>query len=79
MSHRCIPVKTCSGVHSGSACAARAVCGGRGISVAATQHLDDAEDAELVAAIGRGDDAAMAVIMRRHREPVVAFAAPARG
>ena len=46
----------------------------RGISVAATQHFDDAEDAELVAAIGRGDDAAMAVIMRRHREPVVAFA-----
>ena len=33
----------------------------RGISVAATQHFDDAEDAELVAAIGRGDDAAMAV------------------
>ena len=46
----------------------------RGISVVATQHFDDAEDAELVAAIGRGDDAAMAVIMRRHREPVVAFA-----
>jgi RNA polymerase sigma-70 factor (ECF subfamily) len=39
-----------------------------------TQHLDDAEDHELVAAIGGGDDAAMAVIMRRHREPVVAFA-----
>ena len=45
----------------------------RGISVVATQHFDAAEDAELVAAIGRGDDAAMAVIMRRHREPVVAF------
>ena len=51
----------------------------RGISVAATQHFDDAEDAELVAAIGRGDDAAMAVIMRRHREPVVAWARPRGG
>ena len=39
-----------------------------------TQHLDDAEDDELVAALGGGDEVAMAVIMRRHREPVVAFA-----
>ena len=44
------------------------------ISVVAAQHLDDAEDDELVAALGRGDEAAMAVIVRRHREPVVAFA-----
>ena len=39
-----------------------------------TQHLDDAEDDELVGALRGGDEAAMAVIMRRHREPVVAFA-----
>ena len=51
----------------------------RELTLAATQHLDDAEDAELVAAIGARVDAAMVVIMRRHREPVVAFRAPARG
>jgi RNA polymerase sigma-70 factor (ECF subfamily) len=34
----------------------------------------EADDGELVAAITRGDDAAMAEIVRRHRGPVLAFA-----
>jgi RNA polymerase sigma-70 factor (ECF subfamily) len=36
--------------------------------------LDEADDAALVAALGRRDDAAMAEIMRRHKAPVLAFA-----
>ena len=35
---------------------------------------EDVDDSVLVAAIGNGDGAAMAEIVRRHREPVVAFA-----
>ena len=37
-------------------------------------RLDELDDSELVAAVGRGDDVAMAEVVRRHREPVVAFA-----
>lgn len=37
-------------------------------------RLDEVDDSELVAAISRGDERAMAEIVRRHREPVVAFA-----
>lgn len=37
-------------------------------------RLDEANDSELVAAIGRGDDVAMAEVVRRHRQPVFAFA-----
>lgn len=37
-------------------------------------RLDEVNDSELVAAIARGDDVAMAEVVRRHREPVVAFA-----
>jgi RNA polymerase sigma-70 factor, ECF subfamily len=37
-------------------------------------RLDEVDDSELVAAIVRGDDVAMAEVVRRHREPVVAFA-----
>ncbi len=37
-------------------------------------RLDEVDDGELIEAIGRGDDAAMAEILRRHREPVLAFA-----
>jgi len=37
-------------------------------------HLDDADDTELVLAIGQGDNTAMAEILRRHRIPVLAFA-----
>ena len=37
-------------------------------------RLDEADDRELVAAIGEGDEAAMAEVMRRHRSAVVAFA-----
>lgn len=37
-------------------------------------HLDEVDDRELVIAIGLGDEAAMAEIMRRHHEPVLAFA-----
>ena len=37
-------------------------------------RLDEVNDSELVAAIVRGDEGAMAEVVRRHREPVVAFA-----
>lgn len=37
-------------------------------------RLDEATDSELVAAIARGDDVAMAEVVRRHRQPVLAFA-----
>lgn len=37
-------------------------------------RLDEADDSELVAAIGQGDGRAMAEAVRRHREPVIAFA-----
>ncbi len=37
-------------------------------------RFDEVDDRELVAAIRNGDDSAMAEIVRRHREPVVAFA-----
>ena len=37
-------------------------------------HFEAADDAELVLAIGHGDNAAMAEILRRHRDPVLAFA-----
>ena len=37
-------------------------------------RLEDVDDSVLVTAIGNGDDGAMAEIVRRHREPVVAFA-----
>jgi RNA polymerase sigma-70 factor (ECF subfamily) len=37
-------------------------------------RLGEADDGELVAAITRGDDAAMAEVVRRHRGPVLAFA-----
>jgi RNA polymerase sigma-70 factor (ECF subfamily) len=37
-------------------------------------RLDEADDSELVGAIGERDGAAMAEVVRRHREPVVAFA-----
>ena len=37
-------------------------------------RLEDVDDSELVFAVGRGDDVAMAEVVRRHREPVVAFA-----
>ena len=36
-------------------------------------RFDEVDDRELVAAIRNGDDGAMAEIVRRHREPVVAF------
>jgi RNA polymerase sigma-70 factor, ECF subfamily len=38
------------------------------------QDLGEVDDGELVAAITRRDDAAMAEVMRRHRGPVLAFA-----
>lgn len=38
------------------------------------EHLEDVDDSELVVAIGRGDEAAMAEILRRHRDPILAFA-----
>ncbi len=38
------------------------------------ERLEDVDDSELVFAVGRGDDVAMAEVVRRHREPVVAFA-----
>lgn len=37
-------------------------------------RLDEVDDSELVAAIGRGNDVAMAEVVRRHREHLVAFA-----
>jgi RNA polymerase sigma-70 factor (ECF subfamily) len=37
-------------------------------------RFDEVDDRELVAAIRDGDDGAMAEIVRRHRDPVVAFA-----
>jgi RNA polymerase sigma-70 factor (ECF subfamily) len=37
-------------------------------------RLDEPDDSELVAAIGQGDGVAMAEVVRRHREPVIAFA-----
>jgi RNA polymerase sigma-70 factor (ECF subfamily) len=37
-------------------------------------RLEDVDDGQLVVAIAGGDDAAMAEVVRRHREPVVAFA-----
>lgn len=40
----------------------------------ARDHVDETDDTELVAAIGLGDQAAMTEIVRRHREPVLAFA-----
>ena len=38
------------------------------------EDITNVADPELVAAVGRNDDAAMAELMRRHRAPVVAFA-----
>jgi len=40
----------------------------------ATEDLGEVDDGELVAAINRRDDAAMAEAVRRHRGPVLAFA-----
>lgn len=37
-------------------------------------QLSEANEADLVAAIAHGDDAAMAEILRRHRPPILAFA-----
>lgn len=37
-------------------------------------RVADADDSELVLAVVCGDDVAMAEVVRRHREPVVAFA-----
>ena len=39
-----------------------------------SEDITKVADADLVAAVGRDDDAAMAELMRRHRAPVVAFA-----
>jgi RNA polymerase sigma-70 factor (ECF subfamily) len=38
------------------------------------ERLGEVDDGELVAAVGRRDDAAMAEVVRRHRGPVLAFA-----
>ena len=40
----------------------------------ARDDLAEVDDGELVAAIARRDDAAMAEVVRRHRKPVLAFA-----
>lgn len=39
-----------------------------------SKDIANVADPDLVAAVGRDDDAAMAELMRRHRSPVVAFA-----
>ncbi len=39
-----------------------------------SEDITNVADPDLVAAVGRDDDAAMAELMRRHRAPVVAFA-----
>ncbi len=39
-----------------------------------SEDITNVADANLVAAVGRDDHAAMAELMRRHRSPVVAFA-----
>ncbi len=39
-----------------------------------TTDQPDSPDADLIVAIRHGDEAAMAEIMRRHREPILAFA-----
>jgi RNA polymerase sigma-70 factor, ECF subfamily len=44
------------------------------VGCVARNHLDEADDNELVIAIGLGDEGAMEEIVRRHREPVLAFA-----